>query len=260
MRKRMKPKDRQAIVIFIVLGLITIGSFFLMYKLESAKVKLDEKTLCPLNREINHHTIVVIDKSDEWEQENIHIIERLLSNIHSTIPEFGQLTFVVVSGEKGAYTKAVKLFDMCNPGNGDNANRLFTNPRQLKKRYETSFAQPLREIMKKLVEPGQSSSSPLFETIVGLIDQNYSKYLEIHLVSDLMENGSKFRFYDAIPLSEQVIREYPVYTKARVEIHAHTIERRRHSRGLMDAVENVWLESFLRQGVQIDFKRLLITE
>ena len=255
-----QKKDRQAVILIIVLSLLSISAMFTMYKLESSKVQLDKITLCPLNREIGHHTVVVLDKSDEWEQQDIDRMEGFLSDVHRSIPEYGQLTFVVITGDKGSYTKAVKKFDMCNPGNGENSNQLYTNPMLLKKRYDDSFGVPLREIIKTLVAPDQSSSSPLFETIVSIIDDNKSKYLQIHMISDLMENGSKFRFYDVVPWYQQVIMEYPIYTDAQVSIHAHTIDRRRHSRGLMDAVESVWQEYCNRQNVSIDFKRLIISE
>ncbi|MBF0231793.1 MAG: hypothetical protein HQK65_01970 [Desulfamplus sp.] len=260
MKKSIKKKDMQAVIIFVVLFMLFVSGWIVMYKIESAKVRLDENTLCPINKEVDNHTVVVIDKSDEWEKEAVDGLETFLYKIHQSIPEYGRLSFVVINGDKGSYTKAVKMFDMCNPGNGENCNTFFSNPRLLKKRYEESFSQPLKDIIKKLSTPDKAVNSPLFETIAGIIDADDSRHLKIHFVSDLMENGSKFNFYNIIPLAEQIVKEYTIDTDNSVSIYAHIVERRRHSSDIIEAAKAVWQEYCGRQNISFDSKRLMITE
>ena len=261
MRQSLKKKqDRQAVMIFIVMGCISLAIFVIWYYLETSKNHFDAETLCPLNRDVEHHTVVVIDKSDEWEKEAVDRMDGFLSDIHESVPEFGRLTFIVISGKQDFYTKYKKVFDMCNPGSGEECNALFQNPKIYKKRYNESFKAPLNDIIQLLVQPERSATSPLFETLLSIIDNDQSRFIDIHMISDLMENGSKFNFYDTIPWYDTVIRAYPIETQSAVSIHAHLIERRRHSRELLNAVESVWQKYCVEQNISIDFKRMIITE
>jgi len=256
----LSKKDKQGIIIIFSVIVIAIIIFMIyFYQLQSSK-RFDPKTLCPTTGVVTGQVIVLIDKSDKWASNDAEILKRFLLKIYKRIPATHRLTIVAITG-KGRETTTVKtLFDMCNPGNDDECNFLYQNCRKIRKKYIESFFAPLQKITNFLVSPSESSYSPLFETIVELIDKYDSQKLNFYIISDLMENGPKFRFYDIVPLSDEIIQEYPISVQKKIFAHLLLIERRRHSRQLINAVKNVWVDYFSSQGIKVNCRRLLIAD
>ena len=260
MRKSIikNEKDRKAIIGFVLLTIVVISIAMIQFMLaESGKV--NEQTLCPLDG-AKKSTVILIDKSDKWDSDDVVRIREWLTNLYSNISANDRLTMVAITGKGRDSTEVNNLFDKCNPGSEKECNALYQNCRRIMKRYKESFGEQLAEIRMLLEKPGESSFSPLFETLVQIIDDNETPELDIHLVSDLMENGANFRFYDQIPLSDAIVAEYPISSTSDIQVYAHIEERRRHSRNMINAVESVWRQYLEQQGITAEFKRLLIAD
>ena len=251
-------KDRMAVG--IILSLVTVfgAIFFVQYSLERAG-QFDEDTLCLL-KQTTKHIIVVVDKSDQWDPDDVERVGSLITRIYRSVPARARLTVSAIIGAGPGSTLVKKVFDKCNPGSERECNALYQNCRRIRNRYAESFSSQLDDVISTLEQPGKSSFSPIFETVVQMIDDSEGQDLEIHLISDLMENGSKFRFYDVVPLAEEIEQEYPINFDGRISFYAHIVERRRHSIGLRFAVQSVWGEYLEGQGARVEFRRLLITE
>ncbi len=115
-----------------------------------------------------------------------------------------------IVGDKRKTTEVERLFDLCNPGSEEECNALYQNCNRVKKRFETAFSEPLRQLAEELKMPGQSSYSPLLESVSQIVDEAGGTPLGLYMVSDMMENHYKFRFYDVVPLAEEMIKEYPL--------------------------------------------------
>jgi hypothetical protein len=256
----MKQKDKQAVLIMFF-SLIFVAGLLIVAEQLSSSEKIDEKTLCPIDRPISFQKIVIFDKSDMWERDNIKKMNDWLSMSHQNILAHERFTILGIVGEDRNSTEVKILFDRCNPGSEKECNKLYQNCTRIKEKYDNSFENPLQKIEQLLSIPTQASYSPLFETVAQVIDSTRSKQIEIHMVSDFMENGYKFDFYNTVPLGEDIIKEYPLSVDANISFHMNIIERRRHDKRLIDAVVATWREYFSLQGIKnIEDKRLFITD
>lgn len=257
----MKKKDKQAIVMILVSALIVVGLGLVADRLDSSG-KLDEKTLCPIDKPVGFQKIIVIDKSDEWEKGNTKKINEWLLSSHQSMSAQERLTILAIIGDgRDGTTEKKVLFDKCNPGSEKECNKLYQNCRRIKKEYDNSFEEPLKEIEEMLSKPTQASYSPLFETVVKVIDNVKSKQVEISMVSDFMENGYKFDFYKNVPFGEDIAKEYPLKADANISFYMRVIERRRHPKVLINAVVTAWKDYFREQNIKnINSKRFFITD
>ena len=106
-----------------------------------------------------------------------------------------------------------------------------------------------------------SETSPLFESMTEIVDNIKSQEAEIHIISDFMENSYKFNFYKEVVSADEAIKEYALPNDANITVFMHIIERRKHSRELLDKVKNLWVGYFEKQGIHVvEAKRFFITD
>ena len=258
----MSRDDIKGILIILILVLFGALGFLLAYKLTPKAYDMDVKTMCLKNEISPLKRIILIDKSDKWSSANVEKIDEWLSHSEENIPMNSRLNILSLSGSKGKETKVKNLFDKCSPGNEEDCNALYENCRDIRAKFILAFEDPLFDITTLLSKAGTAETSPLLETMTTIFDDIKSQKAEIHIISDFMENGHKFSFYKGrLPSVKELIKEYPLPTKARVTVYMHVIERRRHKMELITAVKNLWHDYFVQQGIRVkEMKRFFITD
>ena len=258
----MSRDDIKGILIILILVLLGALGFLLAYKLTPKSYDMDTQTMCLKNKPSPLKRVVLIDKSDRWSSANVERIEEWLSHIGEKIPMNSHLNILSLSGSKGKETRVKKIFDKCSPGSEADCNALYENCRDIRAKFILAFEEPLFDITTLLSKSGTAETSPLLETLTTIVDDIKSQKAEIHIVSDFMENGHKFSFYKGkLPSVKELIKEYPLPTKARITVYMHVIERRRHKIELINAVENLWRDYFTQQGIRVkEVKRFFITD
>jgi hypothetical protein len=254
-------EDKKGIAIIASLVLLGVAVFYLSYELKPKKYSIDEQSLCSKDEVVKLKKIILIDKSDRWSTHNIEKIDSWLSDIHEGVEMNSRLNILSIYGNDENSTKIKTLFDKCSPGNQEDCNALYENCRDIKENYDRAFQEPLLEITEMLEKPGESNTSPLFETVTEIVDNIRSQKAEIHIISDFMENSYKFNFYKEVVSADEAIKEYALPSDANITVYMHIIERRKHPRELLDKVKNVWKEYFEKQGITVvDAKRFFITD
>jgi len=104
----MTAKDWKAIVIIVssvavVALLVVLGQVFTDNRL------YDEVTLCPTASNARH-TIVVIDKSDRWDENDVSRIDSLLNEINRGVSSQERLTIVSIAGVGREATNVSTVF------------------------------------------------------------------------------------------------------------------------------------------------------
>jgi hypothetical protein len=257
----MSKEDKKGIAIIVTLVLLGLSLFYLSYTLKPKKYRIDEHSLCSKDEVVKLKKIVLIDKSDKWSSHNIEKMNSWLSDIHEGVAMNSRLNVLSIYGDDENNTEVKTLFDKCSPGNNADCNALYENCREIKDNYNHAFQEPLLEITEMLAKPGEANSSPLFETMTEIVDNVQSQEAEVHIISDFMENSYKFNFYKEVVLVDEAIREYALPSDANITVYMHIIERRKHSRELLDKVKNLWREYFENQGISVaEAKRFFITD
>jgi hypothetical protein len=217
--------------------------------------------LCSKDEVVKLKKIVLIDKSDKWSSHNIEKMDSWLSEIHEGVEMNSRLNILSIFGDDKNSTKVKTLFDKCSPGSNEDCNALYENCREIKANYDHAFQEPLFEITEMLAKPDEAETSPLFETMTEIVDNIQSQEAEIHIISDFMENSYKFNFYKEVVSVDEIIKEYAIPSDVKIRIYMHIIERRKHSRELLDKVKKLWIEYFKKQGITVvDAKRFFITD
>ena len=257
----MTKEDKKGIAIIMTLVVLGVSIFYLSYQLKPKKYRIDEQSLCSKDEVVRLKKIILIDKSDSWSSHNIEKIDSWLAEIHEGVAMNSRLNILSIYGNDENSTKIKTLFDKCSPGNQEDCNALYENCRDIKENYDRAFQEPLLEITEMLEKPGESNTSPLFETVTEIVDNIRSQKAEIHIISDFMENSYKFNFYKEVVSADEAIKEYALPSDANITVYMHIIERRKHPRELLDKVKNVWKEYFEKQGITVvDAKRFFITD
>lgn len=185
----MTGEDKQGLIIifFVVLSLAML--FGIKHTMSVSANNIDPETLCRIGKE-DSTVKILIDKTDPWDEHSQQRLASLIRSIKSHLVQYERLS-VYILDETGTYSPS-PVFDMCNPGRGDQANELYQNPRRVQQKFEEQFAAPLEMVLEPLILPGSAPRSPIIETIKGLRGNGEEQLV---LVSDMMQNSEALSFY-----------------------------------------------------------------
>lgn len=262
---KLSRKDRQGIALMVGSTLLVLAGLVVFHLLPK-KPLLDETSMCPVSGELSHYAVLV-DKSDKWGDADVERVSALVSNVQKSVPLQGRLSVYVIHGEdmSGIGTKRARsqvdlIFDMCNPGGEEACNALYQNCKKLQKTFHEEFEVPFERLSRTLARPGESDSSPILEAVGTMLKDTHSSEVHLFLVSDFMENHLKFRFYDEIPIDDEMIAEYPLPARTTFKVQGFQIERRTHPTRLRTAVRDAWVGYFEKQGADVDFQPIFASD
>ncbi|WLD97109.1 hypothetical protein PX860_01035 [Agrobacterium leguminum] len=200
-RKRRKTNGSiGAIVLGTLLLLLTAaiaGGFGFLYFKASNQVALNETTLCPITSPTSI-TAVLIDVSDPISPVTEKDLRNRFGELKDSIPVGGQIVIYELTDEAG---KLNQVFMRCNPGSGDEADELISNPRFVQKRWEDGFDAPLKKISEGIGTGNSSDQSPILGGIQTINleafgNHDYAKLPKRLIVaSDMIEHTSNFSMY-----------------------------------------------------------------
>ncbi len=259
--RKLSRQDQDILGRKIIAGTFGLLILFgiIWWSVASDKPLLDELTMCPLSGETQLDSIL-IDKSDKWEADDITRVSNVIMDVFRTVSAQGRMKVYTITGEGRDSTSVNMVFDKCNPGSKTECNEFFANCKKIQHTFKQVFEMPFKNLMEQLVAPGKASSSPILETVSMMTQFPKAEVNKLHIVSDFAENGTRFRFYDIIPLDDDLIAEYPLTVKGDVKVFAYVIRRRSDSRAFQQAVERVWHGYFNKQGVEATFQPIFITD
>jgi hypothetical protein len=186
----MKKSERQGWIIIGVSGAIFALLGALAVYANVAEKRYDAKTFCP--NEGGYPVVrILVDKTDPWDVQGGARLEKIIRSVKEDLAISERLSISVL--DQSGSDVPTPVFDMCNPGRGDQANPLYKNPRRIHEKFEALFDQPLERMLADILKPGKAPRSPLIEAINNFPISGGRDRLVI--VSDLMQNSELFSFY-----------------------------------------------------------------
>ncbi len=182
-------EDGRGMVIIAMTIIVIVTAGLVMVYLHSRRRDYDEETLC--RKYDDPACIVLIDKTDPWTRREG---ERLAAELRKTgkgLALFERLSIHIMDNESGYHP--VTVFDMCNPGRGDQVSAIYLNPRRIEKKFVDSFQAPLDRMIQRLKIEGEAKFSPIAESIACLREPERSERLIIF--SDMMQHSDMVSFY-----------------------------------------------------------------
>ena len=256
----MRGKDLLGFLnILIVLGILG-GISYLALVLQPEEY--DPDTLC-LAGETPPHVGIVIDKTDLYSPEQAARIGDLVLANRDRLAISERMTLF----ELDARGELVNTndFSLCNPGRGDQINPLYRNPQRVEMRYQALFEGPLQAALADLVEPKESPSSPIIESLARLaVTENFDPETparRIVLVSDMLQNSPLFSVYgrnrgaldERLPDPRDVARAIEDEVGdalAGVTVEVYLIPRRGWEQDQETVIRAYWSEVFRQLGVR----------
>lgn len=158
---------------------------------------LSADTNCRSDRKDPAHTILLIDQSDPFTENDLGWVQEFVDAEARNLPRFGRLT-VMTPNAADPYDPKV-IFSKCSPGSAEDANPLLSNPRMIEDTWRDTFFKPLSEQIETALSDKRQPASPLSEALFAAADradfQIGKKKRRLVLVSDLMQHSSDFSFY-----------------------------------------------------------------
>jgi hypothetical protein len=154
------------------------------------------------------------------------------------------------------------VIGLCNPGKGDDLNRIYQNPELVRKRWEQDFADVLSEKLDELMAAPDSLRSPIYEAVQAVAVRAFGKPefdqvpKRLIVVSDLLQNvpekGSSH--YRGVPDFDE-FRASAYFSQVRADlrdVHVYLFYMNRSDHKVQGAEHiRFWEDYFAAQGAEV---------
>lgn len=251
-RRRSRPQAHivaLGIALFVAIAVLTVGLW--------PQRDYDEKTLCPKDGDYPR-TAVLIDATDALNASQVKTIREEVTALRDRLA-LHEWVGIFVLNEDNLVLPAPEVA-LCYPGDESTANPLYENPRQIRRRFEREFRDPIEAAVQRLADLPSRPTSPILEMIRAVaLDRNFdsTKGRRLLVVSDLLQNVPEYSHYRAEPDFEQwrqtpYAREFLLLSLLDVQIDVlylrRTETRPRQTRGHV----KFWEEYFHAVGAVVE--------
>jgi hypothetical protein len=222
------PADSRTPVVAKIAGAATVvllligGGAALAIKGHLAAVTVDNQSLCPTKRPPSGIDVLLLDVSDRFSEPQRLQLQNRLVRFRDSIPQFGLIEVYTVDRLSRRVTEPVA--HLCNPGTGDNLNKVYQNPELARKKWQGFAARLDGEIDRQITLPPMKTS-PIFEAIQATALRTFGKPeydglpKRLVIVSDLMQNvPGDLSMYQGVPEFGS-FEKSPYYSRVRSDLN-----------------------------------------
>ena len=226
--KSQKRKTRNNILFSLFFfSLVVAGIGAAVWWNLQRKPGLDPVTLCPAEGPIGQR-VVLIDRTDPFNLAQKTSLDIFIKNLVDTTPS-GQLLSVYVLGDDfQANTKP--LFELCNPGDGQEKSELTANLKALKQQYIKHFIEPMLSVTEGMMNVPSAKESPILEMLQlvnlnSIQKQKIKGEVRLYVLSDMLQNSKSLTMYGKSVPFETYASSYAAsklfvdFSQVNVEVH-----------------------------------------
>lgn len=207
----------------IAVGVAGAAGWFFFGKREAG---LQPATLCPVAGP-KGHAILLVDRTDPFNFTQKQAFLRYLAEFGRGRVKEGELFSVFVLGEDFT-ANAQPVFEMCNPGQGQDKNIWTSNPERLRRLFEDRFLGPMAALADQLAAKTPAPNSPIMEmlqlvAINGFRAAGVAGPRRLYVVSDMLQNTPAFSQYRS-DSDFAAFRETPIFPKVRTDLAGVDVE------------------------------------
>lgn len=219
-----------AVVVLVALVGVAIGAYVLS---ERSYVATQPETLCPIESPPAELVAVILDMSDRLNEVQLLSIRNHLNRLlyHGDLPRFAYVEVYAVQPRAGAV--AAPVIGLCNPGTGDDLNRIYQNPELARRRWQQDFAAALSTKLDELLAAPDSAASPIFEAIQAVAVRSFNQPendgvpKRLIVVSDLLQNvpgkGAGASHYRGVPDFDE-FKSSAYFSEVRADLDAVRVQ------------------------------------
>lgn len=218
---------------------------------------LDAATLCPTNRPLAGHTVVIVDRTDRWSQAMGAALTQLVENAQRDTDQYEKFSIVSLDANQSVHP----LFSICNPGEPTFWSDLYRGRRYTTRDFEERFVGAAERIVEQVREPSEARTSPIIEYVhrwLGSDDFNAGiRHRRLILVSDMRQNSSLYSIYSDAEdqLSDVVARQFGPAAEG-VAFDVYFVAHGRDHNVTEDEVRSAWDHAFGRIGADYSWRQI----
>lgn len=219
---------------------------------------LDAETLCPTDRAVAGHTLVIVDRTDRWNPNVAGVLTDLLEDARNDTQKLEK--FSIVSLDSSQQTRP--LFSVCNPGEPTFLTDLYRGRRYTQRDFEQRFAAAAEDVIEQVSQPSEAQTSPIVETVRrSLRRDDFDAAIpnrHLILISDMRQNSPEFSVYgarDRAGLGPLVQREFGDAARD-VAFDVYFVAHG-HDYNVSEAdIRDAWANAFQTINAQYQWRRL----
>ena len=245
-------------MLLIVFSLLAI-TCLVYFKLIITKPKNYIDTFCPIDK-IHESTIIMFDKSDPFNENQIKHVKNRILNIEKNLKTFEKISITVIDVNKYNNSFTRNVLSMCKPKEGKDANRFYENKKFLDWDYHHIFKEKLNEVTLYLLSNSQAPRSPISKSIALSISTDPRVLKSVNnkfiLFSDLLEHTNSHSAYRGSFDEKNIQENIPDNIKkwlsnAKIEIK---VIRRESYISHQKSAKQIWGNFFTSIGAQANFE------
>ena len=246
-------------VFFLTVVIAGLGSVYVWST--QRKPSLDPVTLCPAEGALGQR-VLLIDRTDPFNLAQKTSLDIFVKHLVENTPPGYLLSVYVLGDDFQANTKP--LFELCNPGDGQEKSQLTDNLKALKQQYMKHFIEPMLSVTQGMMESQPAKESPILEMLqlvnLNSIQKNNVKgEVVLYVLSDMLQNSKALTMYGKPVTFESYTAGYAAsklfvdFSRVKVEIHLVNSS----PRTLNPSVFDFWKAYFEKAGAgEVSFHAL----
>lgn len=253
--RQQKRKTRNNILLSVFFMCVVIAGLGGGYWWSSQrKPGLDPVSLCPADGPLGQR-VLLIDRTDPFNLAQKTSLDIFIKQLVEDTPP-GYLLSVYVLGDDFKANTA-PLFELCNPGDGQEQSQLTANLKALKQQYLKHFIEPMLAITQGMMESQPANESPILEMLQlvnlnSIQKQHVKGEVVLYVLSDMLQNSKALTMYGKPVSFEGYASGYSAsklfvnFNHVKVEIHLVNSSPRTLNPSLID----FWKAYFEKAGVK----------
>lgn len=219
--------------------------------------ELDAATLCPTDRPLAGHTVVIVDRTDRWTQAMGSALTQLVENAQRDTDQYEKFSIVALDAENSVHP----LFSICNPGEPTFWSDLYRGRRYTTRDFEQRFVGAAERVVEQVREPSEARTSPIVEYVhrwLGSDDFNQNvPHRRLILVSDMRQNSELYSIYSGAEdqLGDVVARQFGPSAQG-VAFDIYFVAHGQDHNVTEDEVRTAWDHAFGRIGADYSWRQI----
>jgi hypothetical protein len=199
-RLRKRREDARGYIIIVVLVLVILGVGSYMYFFAPTERPIDPVTNCPTDGKPPTNIIVVLlDTTDRLSPVQNKEVMNALTKTLNAAPQYAEFQLFAVGPAGDSVLRP--LATVCNPGSGEGQSSWYSNPNQMKRRWQQHFIDRLNLQFGNFLNAPSADTSPILESIQNVSASVFDAPAFDHtpkqliIVSDMVQNTPSFSQY-----------------------------------------------------------------
>jgi len=255
MRERDRANRRYAIgTAAVIAGLLALTLGVWVFR----PATLDAATLCPTDRPLVGHTVVIVDRTDRWSPSMAAALRELVESAQHQTLRYQKFSIVSLDSDQSVHP----VFSICNPGAPTFWSDLYRGHRYTQRDFQDRFVGAADRVVEEVSAPSEASASPIVEYVHRWLgSDDFSPAMQnrrLILVSDMRQNSPLYSIYGSRTgsgLAPVVEQQFGAAARG-VTFDVYFVAHGRDHNVSETEVRDAWNQAFTQLGANYTWRQI----